>query len=107
MEMETARKTLAFPLFHTYRWEFAVIFITVTHTHILEIYQASSPSLHFMSLLNLHSRVGICRNGNKTHLEKALSFSDFRAQSEHNPVRENGVLFSRAFCSGAWHPHRS
>lgn len=105
--METARKTLAFLLFHTYRWEFAAKFITVTHTDILELYQASFPNLHFMSLLNLHSRVGICRNGNKTRLEKALSFSDLRAQSEHSPVRENGVLFSCAFCSGAWHPHRS
>lgn len=45
-----------------------------------------------MSLLNLHTRVGICRNGNKTHLEKALSFPDFRAQSEYSPVRENGSV---------------
>lgn len=91
MDMETARKTL-FHFFHTYRWKFAVILILVTLTHwtpARHLYH----TVRFMSLVSLHTRVSICRNGNKTHLEKALSFSDFRAQSEHGPVRENGWCY--------------
>lgn len=55
-----------------------------------------SLTLPFMSLVNLHTRVSVCRGGNKTHLEKALSFSDFRAQSHHtacHSVRERMVLY--------------
>lgn len=47
-----------------------------------------SGTWHFMSLVTLHTRVSFCRNGSKTHLEKPLSFSDFRAHSEHGRFRE-------------------
>lgn len=52
------QKTLAFPFFHTYRQKLAVILILVQ----LQLHNGH------LSFVDLHSRVSICRNRNKTPL---------------------------------------
>lgn len=75
-------ETLAFPFFHTDRCKFAVM-CTLLHGCTGDL-PGIFPELHILCLVSLHTRISVCRTGNNTHLEKALSFSDFRAQSQHS-----------------------